>query len=280
VAAAVLLFVWDRPTAHQQSGPEARGPRPQPSQVVTGEASSEIAVGDSSLLVAPHSRLFLTETEGSGVLVMLERGAVDCTVAPRRERGPFTVQAGDVRVDVYGTRFAVARRGDSATVQVTSGEVRVSSRGTVTRLHAGGSWPLEAVAAGPLHRPRSVTPAAAPAERLPRPRPRRDHAAHDSAPASRHADENPRAVAPDPRERFRTATRLEASDPDAAIAIYRQLLREGGPWAANALFAQGRLELDRGRTTSARRLLTTYLERYPDGANADDARALLEHLAR
>ena len=48
-----------------------------------------------------------------------------------------------------------------------------------------------------------------------------------------------------------------------------------GPWAANALFAEARLSAERGQREAARALLSAYLNRFPDGRNAADARALL-----
>jgi TolA-binding protein len=92
---------------------------------------------------------------------------------------------------------------------------------------------------------------------------------------------SPPAAAPPPsgpsrQERYEAAARLEGRDPERALAGYRQLAAEGGPWAANALYAEARLELELGRTARARRLLRRYLDRFPDGLNAEDARSLLE----
>jgi ferric-dicitrate binding protein FerR (iron transport regulator) len=89
-----------------------------------------------------------------------------------------------------------------------------------------------------------------------------------------HSPRSP-AAAPGDKERYERAAALEASDPRASLAIYHALARAGGPWAANALFAQGRLELELGHHDRARRLLESYLTRYPRGANAEDARQLL-----
>ena len=77
---------------------------------------------------------------------------------------------------------------------------------------------------------------------------------------------------------FARASRLEASDPDRADALYAQLQRAGGPWAANALFARGRLAADRGQRERAAALLAAYLRRHPAGLNAADARHLVRTL--
>jgi TolA-binding protein len=58
--------------------------------------------------------------------------------------------------------------------------------------------------------------------------------------------------------------------------LYATIEAEGGPWAPTALFARARLLAEQGRTAEARAALSRYLERYPRGPNADDARALLQ----
>jgi hypothetical protein len=78
------------------------------------------------------------------------------------------------------------------------------------------------------------------------------------------------------RDRYEAASLLEASDPDGAVARYLDLAGEGGVWGANALFAAGRLQLERGRRDAARALLQRYLVRFPTGPNAEEARSLLE----
>jgi len=84
------------------------------------------------------------------------------------------------------------------------------------------------------------------------------------------------APKPSPREQFELAESLERSDPDRAISIYGELASQSGTWADNALFAEARLELDRGHRAKAKQLLSEYLERFPQGPNASDAKALLE----
>jgi hypothetical protein len=82
---------------------------------------------------------------------------------------------------------------------------------------------------------------------------------------------------PGPQQLFEEAAASEKRDPAHAAAVYRQLSATAGPWAANALFAQGRLEADLG-SAAARETLRAYLARYPQGRNAADARALLERI--
>jgi len=50
------------------------------------------------------------------------------------------------------------------------------------------------------------------------------------------------------------------------------------PVAESALYAAARIELHRARTAAARALLTRYLDRYPHGRYADDARRELARM--
>lgn len=260
-AAALLLFVGLRGDAVPEASIRT-------ARVVTGEAPSHYTVGDAELEVAPQSAIFIDTDARRGVRVILERGRVDFAVAPRQGRAPLSVLAGDVRVEVAGTVFSVTRVGDGARVEVREGQVRVLSGGRIAVVEAGEAWPVEeASARGPAEADE------------PRPRSRRRARTRDEGPDDARAARAARevgAAALTARERFERAARLEASDPDAAAAIYSALSREGGPWAAPALYAQARLAVERGHAAAAERLLRRYLELHPDGANAADARELLD----
>ena len=306
-AALVLIVVWRRPpTPHAALGDN-------PSRIVTGPSASHLALGDSSIDVSPDSVVLANGDDDRGVLLVLERGSVTCDVAPRHGRPPMVVQAGDVRVRVVGTHFTVTRMDDSARVDVAHGTVEVSAAGHTSLVHEGEAWtapepasasPSSAVARvpegigqaptvamdqpmvkGPLH-----VRARAP---LPLPRLRAQRPTDETAPAlaavSRPAQEAPSAsarstqdamVQPDfaDQQLFEQASRIEKHDPSQAIATYRRLAAGSGRWAMNALFAQGRLEIDRGETGEGRRLLGSYLTRYPRGPNAADARLLLDRM--
>src|SRR5262249_51861580 len=93
--------------------------------------------------------------------------------------------------------------------------------------------------------------------------------------------ETPPALQPAPPSRedwYEQAARLEGRAPEQAIAIYRALAAGDDAWAANALYAYGRLEADRHHRAEARQLLGEYLARFPQGVNVRDARHLLEKL--
>ncbi|MGR4865101.1 FecR family protein [Caulobacter sp. LARHSG274] len=100
---------------------------PAPFETAPGQ-TRQIALRDGShVSLAPGSRLRVTSRLGSRALT-LDRGEAFFVVAHRNGR-PFTVQAGETRVQVVGTRFNV-RKGQSVQVQVEQGVVQVLAAGT------------------------------------------------------------------------------------------------------------------------------------------------------
>jgi hypothetical protein len=277
LAAVAALVVWlvVRP-AVPDGGHEG------PARIVTADSATELSFGDAVVTAAPRSTLVLGGNAQGGVLIVVERGGATFEVAPRAGRPPFRVEAGDVSIRVVGTRFTVARSAETATVQVIEGTVEIVARGRRVFVTAGESWPPGPSAAAPaapvappapappdtLDMPPAVVAPAEPPRRKPRPAAEDDEDDEDEA--------GPRE--PTSKEQFEAAARLERTEPGAALTRYRTLARGTGPWAANALFAAGRLSFDRGDGDMAHRLLTRYLRRFPGGANAADARALLDRL--
>jgi hypothetical protein len=255
LAAAAAAVLWlqrpatEAPTA-QRASTEIAPPRHE-SRIVSTDAPSETALGDAVLTLAARSDVAVSGSDQEGWLVRLEAGQVDCRVGPRRGRPPFVVQAGDTRVSVVGTRFTVIRSERGTSVAVTEGHVQVESGTDHVLLGPGETWPAPAPVQPPAVTP---TPAEAPA----------------SGPTSK--------VATRAQQQFERAAALEAKNPRAALTLYRELARSGGPWAQNALYAQARLELELGRPERARPLLRRYLQRYPRGLNAADVEQQLQHL--
>ncbi|HEX6277558.1 MAG TPA: FecR domain-containing protein [Polyangiaceae bacterium] len=258
----------------------------QPSRITTGASASHLALSGLSLDVEPESAVVVGPETPQGLLIVVDRGTIVCDVAPRPQDAPLIVQAGAARVRVVGTRFSVTRLGESARVKVDEGVVEVSFRGGSARVGAGERWPSEATRE-PVAEPAVV------ANDAPRPRP--EGSARTASPPPRSASTPVKArTAPEPslvesaspqkppapsrQALFEEATLLERSDPERAARLYANLQSGGDSWAQNALYAWGRLEATRGNRGEARRLLERYLERYPSGSNAEDARAVLTRL--
>jgi hypothetical protein len=237
-----------------------------PSRITTEGAGSHVSVGEASLDLAPQSTVFVSGDDARGVTVLLERGRVELEVPPRLGRPPFVVEAGDVHVRVVGTHFAVARSAADVVVEVQRGVVEVSEGADHVDVHSGERWPMATPATSVASSAPTATSSAS------------TDAIPTSATTSNAAPLSASSAPTKARELYESASRLEATRPDEAISIYRDLAAKGGPWGMNALFAEARLEMERGHRDEARRLLRDYLARYPAGPNANDARQLLERL--
>ncbi len=290
-AAAVLVVGRSSVLAHSRD----------PVRLVTTSSPSRFTIGESSLWIEPSSLVLVSGDDEHGVDVVLDRGTVTCEVAPRHGRPPFVVDAGEVRVEVVGTRFTVTRGPAETSVGVDHGVVEVAVGGVVTVLHDGERWPaptgsaIEPAPAGTAPvRPASPSdpwnttsiespvaadaPAAAATHSPSAARRIAPQSASPSVPSPPVSVTAPAASPPSPQELFESAARIERTRPDDAAALYRQLVAGGTGWAGSALFALGRLEADRGHRAEAARLLEEYVTRYPRGINVDDARVLLSQM--
>jgi transmembrane sensor len=133
-------------------------PSSAPSRIVTpASGSSRFVVGDAVIVAGGDTSVEVVKT-GEGVTLVLERGSVDCDVAPIEGRAPFRVVGGEVQVEVVGTRFVVTRAGPGARVEVLRGKVRVRDPGGQRLLAAGESWPPTATAAASVSIRRNGSP--------------------------------------------------------------------------------------------------------------------------
>jgi hypothetical protein len=262
VAAAAALAIssregWASPDpAGEPRAPEQRGHlvASRPIEIQVAHARVEVARG--------------TELSWRGAEVTLARGRLHVEVDPRAH-ARFSVRTESFVVEVTGTSFDVT----PDEVRVERGSVRVvGSDGAILdpRVGPGESWP-RAQPRAEVPAPITIDPPAVARvsqEALPQPSSQRARRPR--------ASQNGEAATNDARARWEAAVRAEVTDQNAALRAYEEIERGGGPYAGTALFARARLLGELGRRREARDALLRYLERYPGGPNADDARELLQ----
>lgn len=96
--------------------------------------------------------------------------------------------------------------------------------------------------------------------------------------ASVHRPAPERAPSSDRERLFARAASLESADAPLALALYLSLASGDDDWAANALYAAARLEIDRGLHDAGAEHLREYLARFPRGENAVDVRGLRQRI--
>lgn len=247
VAAALLLMVVSQYDERETAIDLTR--------VETTEAPADLQVAGSTIAFAPNSAA-LYGNEGDQVLVVLERGAVRCEVAERSATARFVVHADDVEVRVVGTIFSVERTDGRVSVAVERGRVEVCRGGSCDFVSAGESWPVRAAGTDMTEK----RPLPAGAEKQP-----------DAPPSG--------IVSSSWEARYNRANALQQTQPDRAMALYREVAAGPEPtWAALSVYALGLLHYERGDNDRARHYFDEYLRLYPDGANAADARDGLAEL--
>jgi hypothetical protein len=267
LAACLLVFSW-RPEARFASRPAAPSTR---HYAATG-STRQLDLPEMTVQLEAQSEL----ASVSHGVYRLAHGAARFDVVHRGTHDPLAILAGNVRVEVVGTVFRVACVSDAARVETYAGTVRVIQANHVMLVRAGEHWdPAELAGAESTATIPTRTPAV-PVEARSTSSP---SALQATAPRSADVDLKTRVqVSERQRRRFELAAAHEKRDPERALRIYEALSREPGPWAGNALFALGRLELEHEQPLAAARDLRRYLERYPAGANAVDAHTLLARL--
>ncbi|HET9988334.1 MAG TPA: FecR family protein [Kofleriaceae bacterium] len=250
MAIAIVILVVHS-TAGHGTGEHATGVTP--SLVVTPAGGSSRFTIDDALIEAGSDTSVAVATDSSGgVTLSLARGTIECDVAPRHGR-PFRVIAGDVTVEVVGTRFTVARHPD-VQVDVAHGKVRVHANDRDVFVAAGERWPATTETA-------QVPPApAVPVEPV-APVPQRSDPVLPPAPEP-HAS---------PHDAFIAAQRLEAHDWTQAARAYRTVARGGDRWAALALYSLAELDAAHDHASDALSVLDDYQRRFPSGASGEDA---------
>ncbi len=250
-AAAVVAIVVSRPDPTTTAQPHVA----EPARYVSGDSSSSISFGNAYVTLEPQTALVV-----SGPRTLVETGAATFALAPSPVEPTFHVVAGDARVSALRTietKFVVGRSAEVVTVKVERGMIELTYRGAKTMLRDGDTWTSE-----PPTPVDVLTP--------------EDTDVHEAAPTVKKAAKATKP-AESPRARYERLAALEVKDPAAALAGYLELAKGSSSWAEVSLFAAARLAGDR-KDPRARALLKMYLTRFPKGANAADARELLEHL--
>jgi hypothetical protein len=222
--------------------------------------TSQFTVGDAVMVAGADTSVEVKHGDDGGITLVLARGSVDCDVAPRNGRPPFHVLAGDIAVEVVGTRFTVTRT-PTERVDVTRGKVRVTAPGGSWLVGAGESWsPQVTIAATVQPAPAVVDPDIQPDIQI---------------------DSQPALPAPPPpvlrahmtsQAAFLAATRLEATDPSKAAKAFRVLANANGArdaWAAPALYALTELHASSDRD-AALADCAEYVRRFPADPQVED----------
>jgi len=126
--------------------------------VTPGERLSRVhdavTFGDAHMMLDAQSALTIAPKA-----VTLEYGGAWFEVAPRGDRAPFVVIAGDLNVKVIGTKFRVARSAEHVEVGVDHGTVEVHYQGKLTTLHDHEQWASDDLST--LATPNATTPSEA-----------------------------------------------------------------------------------------------------------------------
>jgi tetratricopeptide (TPR) repeat protein len=247
---------------------------PAPSRVVTPVGgTSQVTLPGALIEAQSDTSVEVQHGPGGAITLVIARGAVECDVEPRGNRPPFKVVAGDVTVEVVGTRFTVART-PSPRVDVARGKVRVIAPGGQWLVEAGEAWPDPTRTASvsvplPVHEPE---PEPAPVDTVSDPVPAPTPAHKKTAPVATVQPAKPVAAERErARESYKIANRLEDTDLKKAAQLYRAIATDGKGMEAVALVSLAEVQLKRKEPTAALAALDELSRRFPNAANAEDA---------
>jgi hypothetical protein len=249
---------------------------PAPSRIVTPVGgTSQVTLPGALIEAQSDTSVEVQHGPGGAITLVIARGAVECDVEPRGNRPPFKVVAGDVTVEVVGTRFTVART-PTPRVDVARGKVRVTAPGGQWLVEAGESWPDPTRTASvsvplPTHEPEAAEPPAIPSEAAPEPEVRAAPAHKKATPTVQPAKPPVAAERERARESYKIANRLEGSDPHKAAQLYRAIATDGKGMEAVALVSLAEVQLKLKDPTAALAALDELTRRFPKAANIEDA---------
>jgi len=140
-AAAAAAFGLAFFSMNSSSGPGS-GSNSEPSRVVASSSPTTMAFGDTHVTLQPNTAI-VTDQNPAKPSALVENGTAVFAVAPRGDRAPFTVLAGDTSVHTMNATFTVTRHGETAELAVQSGNVEILFRGHDVKLAAAQSWSSE-----------------------------------------------------------------------------------------------------------------------------------------
>lgn len=295
-AARAMKVAWDERRARAAERGMHRKRRNR--RVVGAVAFAALAVG-LSVRFAPVPEVTVAPLDGHADVRLAPESAVvtaggawfDVRPNPKRV---FRVEAGDVTVEVLGTRFAVEKTEHNVRVQVDHGKVRVKWKGGERLLTNGmeGWFALDAPA--PVVVPPAPAPAPAPEEVVAPSVVRKKpvltaDALLDAADTARANRKPEAAIGPleqlvarfpaDPRAPLAAFTlgRIQLdqlAQPRAAAAAFARAraLDPSGPLAEDALARQVIATALAGDRAEANRLATDYVALFPNGRSVNAVR--------
>jgi hypothetical protein len=271
-AAAVIAIVL----ATRNEPAPATAQLPSPSRIVTPVGgTSQFTVPGALIDARSDTSVEVQHGPDGAITLVLARGAVECDVEPRHGRPPFRVLAGEVTVEVVGTRFTVTKT-PSPRVDVARGTVRVTAPGGTWLVEAGEAWPTlpTQTAALPAPAPEAAPDVTEAPTTAPDPAPVRKKPAtvpQPAAPTVAKAVEPTKEERDLARETYRIANKLEHSDPQKAAQLYRSIATNGKGMEAVALVSLAEVELRLKAPAEALAALDELTRRFPNAANTEDA---------
>ena len=111
----------------------------EPSRVVAGASPTTMSFGDAHVTLQANTAVVMDQNPAKPS-ALIENGTAVFAVAPRGERAPFTVLAGDTNIRTLNATFTVTRTGEVASLAVTNGTIDVRFRGHEVKVAAAQSW--------------------------------------------------------------------------------------------------------------------------------------------
>ena len=122
------------------NGPAPQTAAKEPSRIVAGASPSSVSFSDAHITLDANSAVVMDQAASQA---LVENGAAEFAVAPRGDRAPFMVLAGDASIRTAYGQFRVAREGEHASVSVDTGSVDIRFRGHEIHVGANHTWSSE-----------------------------------------------------------------------------------------------------------------------------------------